>query len=64
MTFQWLESADHGFRPLKASGRTTEDVLAESVYIVDTHGDEPKIVFYLANQDLMEVLRERGILVA
>jgi uncharacterized protein len=25
----WLESADHGFRPLKASGRTTADVLHE-----------------------------------
>ena len=45
-------------------GSETQDVLADSVYIVDTHGDEPKIVFYLANQDVMEVLRERGILVA
>src|SRR5579864_5807904 len=45
-------------------GSQPQDVLAESVYIVDTHGDEPKIVFYLANQDLMQVLRERGILVA
>jgi predicted alpha/beta-hydrolase family hydrolase len=25
----WLESADHGFRPLKASGRTTANVLDE-----------------------------------
>jgi predicted alpha/beta-hydrolase family hydrolase len=25
----WLESADHAFRPLKASGRTTADVLHE-----------------------------------
>lgn len=40
------------------------DVVAESVYIVDTGGDEPKIVFYLAHQDHMQVLRERGILVA
>jgi uncharacterized protein len=29
VTLHWLESADHGYRPLKASGRTTDDVLAE-----------------------------------
>ena len=29
MTFHWLETADHGFRPLKASGRTIDDVLAD-----------------------------------
>ena len=29
VTFHWLETADHGYRPLKASGRTTDDVLAE-----------------------------------
>jgi predicted alpha/beta-hydrolase family hydrolase len=29
VTFHWLESSDHGFRPLKASGRTTADVLAD-----------------------------------
>src|SRR5439155_2339878 len=28
-TFHWIESADHGYRPVKASGRTTDDVLAE-----------------------------------
>jgi len=27
--FHWLETADHGYRPLKASGRSTDDVLAE-----------------------------------
>ncbi len=27
--FHWLESADHGFRPLKSSGRTVDDVNAE-----------------------------------
>jgi predicted alpha/beta-hydrolase family hydrolase len=27
--FHWIETADHGYRPLKASGRTTDDVLAE-----------------------------------
>ena len=29
VTFHWLDSADHGFRPLKASGRTIGDVLAD-----------------------------------
>ena len=29
VTFHWLDTADHGFRPLKASGRTIDDVLAE-----------------------------------
>ena len=28
-TIHWLHTADHGFRPLKASGRTTDDVLQE-----------------------------------
>jgi predicted alpha/beta-hydrolase family hydrolase len=27
--FHWVETADHGYRPLKASGRTTDDVVAE-----------------------------------
>ena len=29
VTLHWLESADHGYRPLKSSGRTIDDVLAE-----------------------------------
>jgi uncharacterized protein len=29
VTFHWIESADHGYRPLKASGRTAADVLSE-----------------------------------
>ena len=29
VAFHWIESADHTYRPLKASGRTTPDVLAE-----------------------------------
>ena len=45
--------------------KAPEDVIAESVYILDTGADgAAKIVFYLANQDLMHVLRERGILSA
>ncbi len=43
-----------------------QDVLVDSVYIVDTGGpdaavDAVKIVFYLANQDLVQVLKDRGI---
>jgi predicted alpha/beta-hydrolase family hydrolase len=29
----WLESADHGYRPRKASGRTLEDVAAEAAEV-------------------------------
>jgi uncharacterized protein len=29
VTMHWLESADHGYRPRKSSGRTVEDVAAE-----------------------------------
>jgi len=28
VTFDWLDTADHGFRPLKASGQTIDEVLA------------------------------------
>jgi hypothetical protein len=38
-----------------------QDVVVESVFIVDSGGEEAKIVFYLANQDIMQVLKERGI---
>ena len=30
VTLHWLDSADHGYRPLKASGRSIDDVLAEA----------------------------------
>ena len=30
MRFHWLDSADHGYRPLKSSGRTVADVNAEA----------------------------------
>lgn len=39
----------------------TEDVLVDSIYIVDTGGEAFKIVFYLAAQDLMQILKQRGI---
>ena len=29
VSFHWLETADHGYRPLKASGRTRDDVVEE-----------------------------------
>lgn len=29
VTFHWLDTADHGFRPLKASGLTADEVLAD-----------------------------------
>lgn len=45
--------------------KPAEDVIAESVYILHTgeHG-AAKIVFYLANQDLIQILMERGLLAA
>lgn len=30
VTLHWLESADHGYRPLKASGRSLDDILTET----------------------------------
>lgn len=29
VSFHWVDTADHGYRPLKASGRTSADVLVE-----------------------------------
>jgi predicted alpha/beta-hydrolase family hydrolase len=29
VAFHWVDTADHGYRPLKASGRSADDVLAE-----------------------------------
>ena len=40
----------------------TREALADSTYIVDTSGDSIKILFYLAHQDHMTMLREQGIL--
>lgn len=33
VTFHWLETADHGFRPLKASGMTIDDALADAAAV-------------------------------
>ena len=44
------------------SGREAQEVLADSVYLVDRGAEEPKIILYLANQDILAVLKERGIM--
>lgn len=46
-----------------------QDVVVESAYIVDTGGkDAPpenaRIVFYLANQDILQIVKDRGLLPA
>ena len=46
------------------NGAEPKQVLVDSTYIVDTAGDAFKIVFYLAHQDIMAILKERGILLA
>ena len=47
---------------VRANPEEAEHVLAESTYLVDTGNEEFKIVMYMAHQDIMQVLRERGIL--
>ena len=39
-----------------------EQVLADSTFLVDTGEEEFKIVMYMAHQDIMQLLRDRGIL--
>jgi hypothetical protein len=39
-----------------------EQVLADSTFLVDIGEEEFKIVMYMAHQDIMKVLRDRGIL--
>ncbi|MGA8729581.1 MAG: hypothetical protein WB608_12590 [Terracidiphilus sp.] len=39
-----------------------QQVLVDSTFIVDTAAGIFKIVFYLANQDIMAILKERGLL--
>jgi hypothetical protein len=38
------------------------ELLLDSTFLVDTGGDMFRIVMYLPHQDIIEVLRERGIL--
>ena len=39
-------------------------VLVNSTYLLDTSASDFKIVLYLTHQDIMQVLRDRGILEA
>ena len=34
VSFHWIETGDHGFKPLKASGRTVDEVLADAAAAV------------------------------
>jgi hypothetical protein len=44
--------------------RDEQSLLVESIFIIDTGAEGFKIVFYLPLQDIMELLKERGILPA
>jgi len=46
----------------RAKSPEPKQVLADSTFLVDTGGEEFKIVMYMAHQDIMQVLRDRGIL--
>ncbi|MGA8089375.1 MAG: hypothetical protein WCA10_19030, partial [Terracidiphilus sp.] len=46
----------------RSSPEEAEHVLADSTFLVDTGEEEFKIVMYMAHQDIMQVLRDRGIL--
>jgi hypothetical protein len=45
-------------------GRPTQEALADSLFVIDMASDEPKIILYIAHQDLVATLREKGILPA
>lgn len=38
------------------------EILVNSAFIIDSGAESPRIVFYLANQDIMAILKDRGIL--
>jgi hypothetical protein len=46
----------------RANPEEAEHVLADSTYLVDTGTEGFKIVMYMAHQDIMQVLRDQGIL--
>jgi hypothetical protein len=52
---QWCLTFERG------EGRI-DDIHVGSTFILDCGTDEVKIVFYLTHQDIMKILRERGIL--
>jgi hypothetical protein len=45
-----------------ADSEEAKQVFADSTFMVDTGEEEFKIVMYMAHQDIIQVLRERGIL--
>ena len=46
------------------TGAKPEEIVVDSIFIVDTGSNSPKIILYLANQDIMQVLKDRGLLPA
>jgi hypothetical protein len=46
----------------RANPGKTEEVLADSTFLIDTGQEDFKIALYMAHQDIMQVLRDRGIL--
>ncbi len=46
----------------RVDSEETEQVLTDSTFLIDTGEEEFKIVMYMAHQDIMQVLRDRGIL--
>jgi hypothetical protein len=50
------------FEFARADSDEAKQVFTDSTFLVDTGGDEFKIVMYMAHQDIMQVLRDRGIL--
>lgn len=40
---------------------SSKELLVESTFLVDASGESPRILLYMAHQDLMTVLREKGI---
>jgi len=46
----------------RANPEEAEQVLADSTFLIDTGEEEFKIVMYMAHQDIMQMLHDRGIL--
>ena len=46
------------------TGAKPEEIVVDSIFIVDTGSNSPKIILYLANQDIMQILKDRGLLPA
>ena len=50
------------FEFARANPEETEEVFADSTFLIDTGKEDHRIAMYLAHQDIMQVLRDRGIL--